>query len=101
MGAVVDRLRNILGPLLEVPVPLASAWVAWLAFGLVLAFWFYQARKSAVAAEAMTHAFSQPRPKPKSSVRPPAKPAPRPDAFEELQTLLDGPDPTSSRRPGD
>jgi hypothetical protein len=101
MGAVVDRLRNMLGPLLEAPVPLASAWVAWLAFGLVLAFWFYQARKSALAAEAPVHAFSKPRPIAKSSVRPPAKPAPRPDAFEELQTLLDGPQPSESRRPGD
>jgi hypothetical protein len=102
MGAIVERLTAALGSLREPPVPLASAWVAWFAFGLVLAFWYYRARVSAMEMRAVATSVSRPRSK--SGVRPPAKshPQPRPDAFGELQTLLDGgPETSTSRRPGD
>jgi hypothetical protein len=87
MGTVIDQLRQTMALLLEPPIPLASAWVAWLAFGLVLAFWYNRAK---AAAAAMEESLNRPLPRSKSGVRPPAKPQPKPDAFEELQSLLDG-----------
>ncbi len=92
MGAVIDRLRETVTSLLEPPVPLASAWVAWLTFGLVLAFWYYRARKNALVAQLLAQSFNRPLARTASGVRPPVKAQPRPDAFEELQTLLDGTD---------
>jgi hypothetical protein len=89
MGTVIDQLRQTMALLLEPPIPLASAWVAWLAFGLVLTFWYRQAK---AAADEMEELLSRRSPRSKSGVRPPAKPQPKPDAFEELQALLDGPD---------
>jgi len=88
MGTVIDQAKQIMDLLLEPPIPLAASWVAWLAFGMVLAFWYYRAK---AAAEEMEETFNRPLPRTKSGVRPPVKPQPKPDAFEELQTLLDGP----------
>ncbi|MEO8679275.1 MAG: hypothetical protein ABI665_09535 [Vicinamibacterales bacterium] len=100
MGAVVDRFMVMLGSLSDPPVPLASAWVAWFAFGLVLAFWYYRARVSALEMRAITASTSRPRSK--SGDRPPVKSQPKPDAFGDLQTLLDsGSEPSNSRRPGE
>ena len=90
MGTVIDQLRHTLTLLQQPPIPLVAAWVAWLAFSVVLVFWYRQAK---AAADEMEESLSRPLPRSRSGVRPPAKPPqPKPDAFEELQALLDGPE---------
>lgn len=71
-------------------VPLTSAWGAWLAFGLLLALWAYRARRSARESQVRVSAIVRPLPKPRSEIRRPVKTA-VPDAFGELQDLLEGP----------
>lgn len=84
MGSVIDQARRAVELLGQPPIPLAAAWVAWLAFAIVLIVWYRRAQADAAA---MEESFSRPSPRSRSGVRPPK---PQPDAFEELQTLLDG-----------
>ena len=73
--------------------PWIAAWAGWLTVGAALAFWYYRARATAMGYTVVSQPANRSVSKPKSGVRPPMKPPqPKPDAFEELQTLLDGPD---------
>ncbi len=98
MGAVnvvVDAVNAL-------PLELLAGWATWLTVGLCLAVWFRRSR-------ATVPAFAAPR-RPGSGVRAAARPrqaprpssaaTPRPDAFGELQALLDAPG-AEGRRPGD
>jgi len=98
MSEILDMLR-------DVPPTLAGAWGGWVVAGLVLLLWHLRARESEREA-ALLRASARERSK--SGVRseagqrrPIAKPA-APDAFGELEALLEPPPKTStSRRPGD
>jgi hypothetical protein len=98
MSEILDMLR-------DVPLTLAAAWGGWVVAGLVLLLWHLRARESEREA-ALLRASVQARSK--SGVRsaagprkPVVKPA-APDAFGELEALLDPPSTTGvSRRPGD
>ena len=96
MSEIFDMLR-------DVPPTLAAAWGGWVVAGLVLLLWYLRAREGEREA-----ALLRARARSKSGVRlaaGPRKPAPKPaapDAFGELEALLDQPPTTStSRRPGD
>jgi hypothetical protein len=99
MGAVnivVDAMNAL-------PEELLAGWAAWLTVGLGLAVWF---RRS----PATVRAFPAPG-RPGSGVRAAARPrqaprssspsTPRPDAFGELQALLDDAPADAGHRPGD
>lgn len=97
MGAVnvvVDAVNAL-------PLELLAGWATWLTVGLCLAVWFRRSR-------ATVRAFPAPgRPgrgahaaRPRQAPRPSSAATPRPDAFGELQALLDAPG-AEGRRPGD
>lgn len=90
-----------MGTLTLLSLPMMVGWAGWLAVGLALAMWARRARVAALAIP--MYRPSSPRPtavRPSSSVRHPVAPAPTPDAFSELQALLDPPE-SPSWRPGD
>ena len=90
-----------MGTLTLLSLPMMVGWAGWLAVGLALAMWARRARAASLAIP--MYRPSSPRPttvRPSSRARPPVAPAPSPDAFSELQALLDPPESTS-RRPGD
>lgn len=98
MGAVnvvVDAMNAL-------PQQLLAGWAAWLTVGLGLAVWFRRSRATVPAFAAPRRPGSGVRAatRPRQAPRPSSPAAPRPDAFGELQALLDAPG-AEGRRPGD
>ena len=92
-----------MGALSVLSPPLLVGWAAWVVVGLALAFWARRVRAAAAVLAAAGSRMSGPRhgvSRPKSDVRLPVRPHSAPDAFGDLQAMLDPP-PSASRRPGD
>jgi hypothetical protein len=74
----------------SLPVELLVAWVVWLGGGLALMLWF---RRASAPPPSPPRSTSSSGVRPASDVRPAARPPAKraPDAFGELQELLDPP----------
>ena len=98
MSEILDMLR-------DVPPTLSAAWGGWVVAGLVLLLWYLRARdgeREAALLQASARARSKSGVRLAAGPRKPAPKPPAPDAFGELEALLDPPSTTSaSRRPGD
>jgi len=98
MGA----LNVVADAVTALPQELLAGWAAWLTVGLGLAVWFRRSPAAVRVFPAPTRPGSGVRgaaARPRSSPRASSPATPRPDAFGELQALLD--DPAVDRRVGE
>jgi hypothetical protein len=91
LTAIVEQMQSW-------SVPLAVGWAGWMAFGLMLHFWYKYRPRDVVVSAAPVATWDTPAPRARTRSGSSIKPAipiktqqPKGDAFGELQALLDSP----------